>query len=48
MLKNFDDLLELLLVKSLGQDYKLGGSSSPVGNLIKWALDRLIGGRILV
>ena len=48
MLKNFDDLLELLLLKSLGQHNKVSSPSVPVGDLIKWAFNLLIGWRVLV
>lgn len=48
MLKNLDDLLELVQLKSFGQHDQVGGSLVPVSNLIKWTLDCMVGGGILV
>jgi hypothetical protein len=48
MLKDLYDLLKLLLLESLSENYQIGGSSVPVCNLIQRALDSLIGWRVLV
>jgi hypothetical protein len=48
MLKNFDDLLELIQLKSLGKYNKVGCSFVPVSDFIKWALNGMISWRVLV
>ena len=48
MLKNLDDLLELVQLKSFGQDDQVGSSLVPVSNLVKWTLDCMVGRGILV
>lgn len=48
MLKNLDDLFELVQLKSFGQNHQVGGSLVPVSNLVERTLDGVVGGRILV
>ena len=48
MLKNLDDLLELVQLKPFGQNDQVGSSLVPVSNLIQWTLDCMVGGGILV
>jgi len=48
VLQDLDDLLQLWLLKSLSEDNEIGCSLVPVGDLIQWALDLVIGWRVLV
>ena len=48
VLKNLDDLLELVQLKSFGQNDQVGSSLVPVSNLVEWTLDCMVGRGILV
>ena len=48
MLKNLDDLLELVQLKPFGQNDQVGSPLVPVSNLVKWTLDCMVGRGILV
>lgn len=48
MLQDLDDLLQLWLLEPLSEHDKISSSLVPVGDLIQWTFDLVIGWRVLV